>query len=265
MVPLCQQAIQKDAIVQYFQAAFPSSGCLLKQKQIHLTQENIFQSFSCVIIVKTLAYLKKKKRTQLISKFSVFPLLSQHSNLLKWQASSKVYFIPRKKTTITWTLGYSAQNLAVRMDLGSQPSKHTSRSPHHWLASSVHHTKDDGVLEERVKFAKNREVGELKSDYSAAAPSSWPGAAPSQMTAELLRVPPDRTGERAAPLQGGSWKVQAQSQRPPGPWLPTPLHLSGAGRLQCLVFAYAWKSFFIRLPLGSLAPDPPRANSHFSQ
>lgn len=32
---------------------------------------------------------------------------------------------------------------------------------------------------------------------------------------------PDRLGRRAAPP--GARRVQAQSQRPPGPWLPTPL------------------------------------------
>ena len=67
---------------KYSQAAFPSSAALWKQKQIHLTQENIFQSFSCVLTVKT----------QLISKFCV-PTFSTafqtfwNDKLLQWCVS----------------------------------------------------------------------------------------------------------------------------------------------------------------------------------
>ena len=68
-------------------------------------------------------------KTQLISKFCVSPS-PQHLKPFEMTFASMVCFIPGERAII-WILGYSTQNLPVRMGLKSQSSRHTSRNPHH--------------------------------------------------------------------------------------------------------------------------------------
>lgn len=93
------------------------------------------------------------------------------------------------------------------------------------------------------------------------APGPWPGAAPSPRAQPEPWREPRQTGW--AP---GTWRVQAQSQRPPGPWPPTllPPQWCQEAPASCPCSAPG-RASFSDFPWGleSSAPDPPSGELAF--